>query len=268
MTVPDYIADPVTVTIAPPAVASVSLFMHRNGRASVGVDWEGDAGAADAGHDGGAAPVSLVVSTMALNVNEGGSATFTVRLSGDPGASVAVTVASANTTKVTAGPATLTFTSANFATPQAVTLTALQDTDLVNDVVAVTLMAPAPVTPATATVTVTDVDDDIQALQLNVTSPLVMNESPSAPPAVTATFGARLAFQPATSISATVASSNTAKLTVSPTTLTFTPANFSTFQNVTLTSVHDTDTTNDTVTITFTGVPPAPLTVNITDTGP
>jgi hypothetical protein len=310
--VPAYVADPVTVQVSPPTVASVSLFMHRNGQASVGIDFEGAdggfggtggaAGAAGGGGRGGAAgtsaggaagtsaggaagtsaggaagtsaggaaggpPPTIQPSMSALTVPEGTSASITVRLSADPGGSVAVSISSSNTTKVTAGPATLTFSSANFATPQTVTVTSLQDTDIVTDTVPLTLSAPG---LASVGVTVTDTDDDVQAIQLNMAGPITMSETTSAGPAVTTTVGVRLAFAPAGSVTVTVASSNTAKLTTTPTSLTFTPANFATSQIVTLTSVHDTDATNDTVTVTCSGggAPTAVgLTVNITDTG-
>src|SRR5262249_37401192 len=42
MSVPNFIADPVTVEVTPGVVASVTLVMLRNGRADVSVDFEGE----------------------------------------------------------------------------------------------------------------------------------------------------------------------------------------------------------------------------------
>jgi len=58
----------------------------------------------------------------------GGTATFTVVLTSQPTADVTVTVASSDTTEGTVGPATLTFTSANWNTAQTVTVTGVDDT--------------------------------------------------------------------------------------------------------------------------------------------
>lgn len=56
----------------------------------------------------------------------------------------------------------------------------------------------------------------------------------------TATFTVKLNSQPASDVTVTVASSNTAEGTVGPTTLTFTSANWNTAQTVTVTGVDDT----------------------------
>ena len=83
----------------------------------------------------------LVVSTTSLNVNEGSSNTFTVRLASAPAANVSVSVArSAGDTDVTVSSgASLTFTPANFATPQTVTIAAANDPDNTNDNATITV---------------------------------------------------------------------------------------------------------------------------------
>lgn len=42
-TIPGWVSDPIPVTIALGRLSSISLTMHRNGRAKVGIDWSDDA---------------------------------------------------------------------------------------------------------------------------------------------------------------------------------------------------------------------------------
>ena len=78
---------------------------------------------------------NLIVQPTAFNVVEGGSSVFSVRLNSAPGANVNVTVnrISGDTDLNVASGASLTFTPANFATPQLVTISATQDADTTND---------------------------------------------------------------------------------------------------------------------------------------
>ncbi len=77
-----------------------------------------------------------VLSPASLTVAEGGSATYTVRLSAEPGGTpntnVIVGISSSNS-DVTVSPAGLDFTTGNWGTPQTVTVSASQDTDAVHD---------------------------------------------------------------------------------------------------------------------------------------
>jgi glucose/arabinose dehydrogenase len=82
----------------------------------------------------GTTPQNILVSTNSLTVDEGSSATFTARLAVAPSANVAVTATrSSGDSDVTAAPGTLTFTPANWSTPQTVTVSAAADGDSVND---------------------------------------------------------------------------------------------------------------------------------------
>ncbi|MBO3748851.1 glycoside hydrolase family 6 protein [Streptosporangiaceae bacterium NEAU-GS5] len=84
---------------------------------------------------GGGGTQSLVVSAAAVSVPEGSTATYTVRLNIAPTANVTVTNTAATTgdTNITVSSgASLTFTPANFATPQTVTLAAAEDADTTN----------------------------------------------------------------------------------------------------------------------------------------
>lgn len=105
---------------------------------------------------------NLVLSAANVSVNEGSTATFTVRLANAPASNVAVTVSrTAGDPDVTVSSgATLTFTPANYATPQTVTLAAAQDANTTNDSATISVSAPGEVT---RTVAVTVIDDDFAA---------------------------------------------------------------------------------------------------------
>ena len=84
--------------------------------------------------DGPVTPASpgVTVSPSALTVAEGTTVTYTVRLGSEPTGTVTVTPSSDNP-DVTFSPATLTFTTSNWATAQTVTVTAAQDSDTAED---------------------------------------------------------------------------------------------------------------------------------------
>jgi MYXO-CTERM domain-containing protein len=101
----------------------------------------------------------LVLSRASVPLPEGGSRTFTVRLADAPPADLVVSVTHASgdgDVSVLSG-ATLTFTPANFATPQLVTLAAAEDADALDDVAAFSVSAPG---AAARTVAAIAVDND------------------------------------------------------------------------------------------------------------
>jgi MYXO-CTERM domain-containing protein len=105
--------------------------------------------------------LTLSASPGDLRVEEGKTGTFTVALSERPYLDVVVTVARASgdaDLSVPTGP--LTFTSANWSTPQTVTVSAADDADAVNDVATFSVTAPGLVARM---VTVTAADNDARA---------------------------------------------------------------------------------------------------------
>ena len=181
---------------------------------------------------------SLLVSSTAVSVTEGSTNTFTVRLSAQPTADVTVSVArfSGDTDLSVSGGATLTFTTANWNTPQTVTLAAAEDVDLANGSAVFNVTSTG---LTTVGVTATEADNDVQSLIVSPTSLSVTEGS-------TNTFTARLAFQPAANVTVNVAfSSGDTDLSVSGgATLTFTTANWNTPQTVTLAAAEDVDLAN------------------------
>jgi uncharacterized delta-60 repeat protein len=201
---------------------------------------------------------SLIVSSTAVSVTEGATNTFTVRLAFQPAASVTVAVArvSGDTDLTVSGGGSLTFTTANWNTPQTVTLAAAEDVDLANgsavfDVTSTGL--------ATVSVTGTEADNDVQSLMVSSTEVSVAEGA-------TNTFTVRLAFQPAADVTVSVARiSGDTDLTVGGGgSLTFTTANWNTPQTVTLAAAEDADLANDSAVfdVTSTGL----STVSVTGT--
>ena len=86
-----------------------------------------------------ALPPGVTVSPTDLTVDEGGTGTYTVALNTQPSADVTVTVNDpTGNTDVTADPASLTFTTTNWATAQTVTVSAAEDDDSSQDTATVT----------------------------------------------------------------------------------------------------------------------------------
>ena len=111
-------------------------------------------------HGGGAAV--LVTPTASLVTTEGGgTATFDVALAAPPTADVTIAVSSSDLTEGTVAPASRTFTTSNWNTPQTVTITGVSD-GIVDGTIAYSI-----------TTTVTSLDpvyDDLAADDVSVTN--------------------------------------------------------------------------------------------------
>jgi hypothetical protein len=203
---------------------------------------------------------SLVVAPTAVTVPEGGTATYGVSLGTQPASNVTVTstAGTGDTNLTVSGGGSLTFTPSNWNTPQNVTVAAAQDAD--------TTDGTRPITVASAgltavTVTATEDDDDspqqTQAIQPTATTVRV-------PEGSTATVGVRLAIAPAGNVvvNAAAGAGDTNITVTGGASLTFTPTNFATPQNVTLSAAQDADDVDGTRTITLsaTGIPSVAVT--------
>ena len=221
-------------------------------------------------------PIALAELSTASN----NSASYTVRLSSEPTQTATVAITSGDTTAVTVDDTdgdslngvqnTLTFTSANWNTPQTVTLTAAQDTDGVGENVTITHTASTATQSeytnlqATITANTTDAqapgfvfDADPSSPATNEAGPLQLAELSSSS-TNTDDYTVRLTSQPTQTVTATITSSNTLAVVVDDTdtgnpgdqnTLTFTSSNWNTPQTVTLTAQQDDNGFDESVTI-------------------
>ncbi len=211
--------------------------------------------------------VTIVVDdTAAVTINESGGVSvteaagagrtdrYTVVLASLPTASVEVAVASGDEGAATVKPATLTFNFTNWSTAQTVTVTGVDDNLDQSSDRSVTISHSVTsgdvnyntmtITPVMAMV----VDDDTSAVTINEFGSISVNEA--AGDGRTDTYTVALATLPSASVEIAVASGNMAIATVSPTTLTFTTANWNRPQTVTVTGVDNQGTgSNDAVAI-------------------
>lgn len=174
---------------------------------------------------------------------------FRVRLPVAPSANVTVNLVS-ESSQITVSPSTLTFTNANGTTDQTVTVTAVDDavSEANPHQTAIRFQISSTDTrfnnPPNDPVIIPISDNDTPGFILgetdggtNVTLPFGGSTRPTE--TGTDTFTVLLNKAPTSDVVINVASSNTAELTVSPATLTFTAANWSTRQTVTVTAIGD-----------------------------
>lgn len=180
----------------------------------------------------------IALSVTALTTSEsGGSASFNVVLSTPPTANVTVAVTSSNTSEGIVSPASLTFTTANWSTPQAVIATGVDDSVDDGDITYTISTSATSVDAgynglAGTPVTATNLDDDTVGITVTPVTGLETREG-----GATASFTVVLTSEPVASVSIPLASSNAARMAVSPASLTFTAANWATQQTVTVSAV-------------------------------
>ena len=110
----------------------------------------------------------IVLNEDSLEVMEGSTADFTVRLATQPSQTVTVTIGGSAGTSLTLSSARLVFTSTDWSTPQTVTATAAHDDDIDAETIEVSLAArDGDYDSATASLTVTVVDDDLPDVEVS-----------------------------------------------------------------------------------------------------
>ena len=190
----------------------------------------------------------LVVSPTALQLKEGATGQFTVRLGAPPAADVLVQVhktGASGDLDVTGG-AALTFTPANYEIPQAVTITAAEDADTLDDTATFTVTAPG---LDSVEVSAMATDENLGDLTLSA-SALNVTEGQKADLLVS------LATAPAGNVKVRVrpTAGPAAKVVVKKgALLLFNATNFSTPQIVRFKAVPDANTKNEQVTFAITG---------------
>lgn len=170
----------------------------------------------------------------------GGTATFTVVLRSLPTATVQLSISSSMPAEGTVSPATLTFTTSTWDTPQTVTVRGVDDVVADGDQAyqtVVHVMSSADADYAALSdrhVLVTNTDDETAGVTVSPTSGLVTTESGG-----TAAFTITLNSQPTNDVSIGLASDVPLEGTASVASVTFTSATWSTPQTITVTGVND-----------------------------
>ncbi len=179
------------------------------------------------------------LSTAALSVPEGGSAEYALTLDSQPSGEVAVAVSGASG-DVTASPSRLMFTPANWNKPQTVTVTAAEDDDAEADP-ATTLSHSASGggygSVSIGAVTVAVAENDARGATLSTAALTV-------PEGGFAEYAATLDSQPSGDVTVAISGAS-GDVTVSPSRLIFTPANWSAPQTVAVLAAEDDDAEAD-----------------------
>ncbi len=185
----------------------------------------------------------FVTSTDSINVPEGGTNAFDVRLSTRPSSDVSVTVTrvSGDTDITVQSGSNLTFTTANWSQNQTVTLSASEDVDISNGTAAIRISAPG---LQNKDLTATEQDNNVI---LFVTEKDIVN----IPEGETNTFTVKLSNQPTADVQAAVTwVSDDADISVqSGGSLIFNTSNWNIPQTVTLRAAEDADTADGQATI-------------------
>ncbi len=187
------------------------------------------------------AGITVSAPTPSANTTEaGGAVSFNVVLDSQPTADVTIPVSSSNTNEGSVDKTSLVFTSANWATPQTVTVTGVDDfVDDGNLGYSVILGAAISDDDAyrgrnPADVSLTNQDNDTAGVTVSAPSGTSTTEALGE-----VTFTIKLDSQPTADVSIGITSSDTTEGTVSPSSLIFTASNWSTPRAVTVTGVND-----------------------------
>jgi len=170
----------------------------------------------------------------------GGQAEFTVKLNAQPTADVTIGLTSSNTAEGRVSTNSLTFTEANYNQPQTITVSGVDDLVADGPQPYKIVMAAAVSTDANYNnldpddVIVTNSDNETPGITLNPTAGLTTGED-----GTKANFAVVLDTQPIADVTIGLNIDNVAEGTVSTNSLTFTPANWSTPQPVTVTGIED-----------------------------
>ncbi len=190
----------------------------------------------------------FTVSPLALIVNEnGGTGTFTVVLNAQPDSDVVFDITSADVGEATVDLSTLTFTAANWDVPQTITVTGVDDPQVVDQNTSITIAVNDagsddnfdPLADQTVTVDLPN-EDIVVGPTLTTAGPYVVDENGG-----TVTVGVVLGSQPATDVVIDYVVSDPLQGTTSVTQMTFTNANWDISQTLTFTGIDDTDITGD-----------------------
>lgn len=186
--------------------------------------------------------VGIVFNNVMILTSESGTTdTFTIALASEPTADVTIPVSSQDTTEGTLAPASVTFTSANWDTPQTITVTGVDDAIVDGDITYV-IASGTPVSAdpnyvaigATMDIMPINQDNDVAGVGVSVAGGGQTDEG-----GTTESVDLVLNTQPSADVSIALSSDDTSEGTVSPASVTFTMANWDTPQTVTVTGVDD-----------------------------
>ena len=184
----------------------------------------------------------LEVDPTSIPVNEGSTATFSVKLSAEPEGDVVVRVPSFVDPALNRDKPTLTFTPSNYSRAQTVVVSAAEDANAVDEFESITLRASGGgYGGVTQAVRVTVIDNDASGIEL-VPSSLSVTEGTAE------TYSVRLLSEPAWPVTVTIVESG-GGVTATPLVLDFTASDWDESQQVSIRADSDANSINETSTL-------------------
>ena len=213
----------------------------------------------------------MTITPRTLDVDEGSTATYTVKLKTVPTGNVAVEITSNDPGAATVSPEMLTFTPTDWSTAKTVTVMGVEDSDQFDEIVRLSNDPSGADYDSVSTVYVAlnVADNDRTGVHVSKTSLTVLEEDTAGNSYTVALFR-----QPTADVTVTVAGHAGTDVTPSPATLTFTSLNWETAQTVTVKAGNDADTVDDRVSLThsamsadsaYNGITIASVAVTVTD---
>lgn len=200
---------------------------------------------------------ALQVDAPTVALTETTTASFNARLAYKPTSDVVVSVTSQNTGVATATPGTLTFTPNNYDQPHTVTVTGVSDKDLATSTTNIKLAGSG----LTASVAATVADVDKQVILLSA-SQLAVTEG------TTSSFTVALKYDPGTTVTVDLASSNQPALPIDRASITFTSTTYDKPVPVKVSPPIDANDAAETATVTVSGANapnPASIALSVVD---
>lgn len=204
---------------------------------------------------------AILVTPMSVPLlTEGNATNLSVRLAFAPTAPVIVNVTSNDPNVASVDVSQLTFTAGDYATPQVVQVTAIDDLDLADESTVISFNDAASGLTVNRTINVDD--DDVQSLEV---TPLTLG----VPEGGQRTFTVQLRYQPAGNVTVNVGvtATNSGDISATPTSMVFTMGDYDQPRTVTVTGLQDVDTINEvaSVVVSSTGLTSRTVTVNVSD---
>ena len=191
----------------------------------------------------------LVLDKPSLDVTEGGSAEYTVRLSHVPTEDVTVGISGQASTDLTLSTTTLSFNSTDWNVPQTVTVSAGQDEDAANDMARlVNIALGGEYDDVNEDIAVEVIEDDTPEIVLDNKTELTVPEGS----ATGTTYTVRLSHRPTQNVTVKIEAGGDADLALEVSSFHFTPADWNTPQTVEVTAGSDDNAVDERGTLTHT----------------
>ena len=230
-----------TVTVTALADADTADELGRVDLTATGGEFEDETGSVAVGVSDDDMP-ALNISVSTLNVDEGGSATYSLSLTTEPSVEVSVAIASDNA-DVTLDRKALSFGVGDWNQPQPITVTAREDDDALPDKASLTHEASGgEYESVSGTVAVNVIENDTPALKFSV-STLNVDEGGSA------TYSVSLTTEPSVKVSVAITSDN-AEITLDRNALSFGVGDWNQPQRITVSAREDDDASPDKASLT------------------